>query len=74
MKQRIDLSALADEACAKYSGHHGRQVCFAGKACRCKFSYSDALAYVKSNPQIFGNDVDTEKTITSVYKDNGGTL
>ena len=71
-KPRITLDALADEATAAYSGHHDRQVSFAGRACRCKFSFSEALTYVHANPGIFGNGKDTEGTIKSVFNDNGG--
>ncbi|MDR0585759.1 MAG: hypothetical protein LBG26_00815, partial [Treponema sp.] len=71
---RITLDDLEDEAAAAYAGHHDRQVSFAGRACRCKFSGTDALAYVKSRPNIFGNDPDTESTILSVFRDNGGRL
>jgi hypothetical protein len=71
-RQRITLDILADEAAAAYSGHHDRQVCFAGKACRCKFSGAETLEHVRSNPNIFGTDADTENTILSVFRDNGG--
>ena len=70
-KPRITLDDLAGEAVAAYAGNHDRQVSFAGKAFRFKFSRSDALAYVKSRPDIFGNGVDTENTILSVFRDNG---
>jgi hypothetical protein len=70
-KPRITLDDLADEAAAAYSGHHDRQVSFSGRACRCKFSGADTLAYVKSRTDIFGNDADTESTILSVFRDNG---
>jgi len=70
-KPRITLDGLINETLVSYAGNHDRQVSFAGKACRCKFSASDALAYVKSRPDIFGNDTDTEKTIISVFRDNG---
>ena len=73
-KPRITLDNLADEAVSAHAGNHDRQVSFAGRACRCKFSGSEALAYVKSRPDIFGNDKDTESTILSVFRDNGGNL
>jgi len=69
-QSQITLEDLAHEAVEKYAGHHDRQVSFAGKACRCKYSGADALAYVKSRPDIFGKDTDTENTILSVYRDN----
>jgi hypothetical protein len=68
---RFTLDDLAQEAVAANAGHHDRQVSFAGRACRCKFSGADALAYVKSRSDIFGNDSDTENTILSVYRDYG---
>ncbi len=71
---RITLDDLADESASAYGGHHDRQVSFAGRACRCKFSGSETLAYVISRPDIFGNDADTENTILSVFRDNGGCL
>jgi hypothetical protein len=71
-RPRITLDDLTSEAASAYVGHHDRQVCFAGKACRCKFSLAETLAYVKSRPDIFGNDADTENTIRSVFRDNGG--
>jgi hypothetical protein len=71
-KPRITLDALAGEAASAYAGHHDRQVSFAGRACRCKFSLSETLAYVGANPNIFGNGSDTESTILSVFRDNGG--
>jgi hypothetical protein len=71
---RITLDDLAGEAAAACAGHHDRQVTFAGKAFRCKFSGAETLAYVKANPNIFGNDTDTENTILSVFRDNGGSL
>jgi hypothetical protein len=52
-------------------GHHDRQVSFAGKACRCKYSGAETLAYVKSRADIFGNDLDTQNTVLSVFRDNG---
>jgi hypothetical protein len=70
-KPRIALDDLAQEAVTAHGGNHDRQVSFAGRACRCKFSGADALAYVKSRPDIFGNDSDTENTVMSVYRDNG---
>jgi hypothetical protein len=69
---RITLDDLAGEAAAAYGGNHDRQVSFAGRACRCKFSGVETLAYVNANPNIFGNDTDTENTILSVFRDNGG--
>jgi hypothetical protein len=71
---RITLDDLAAETVAACAGHHDRQVSFAGKACRCKFSGAETLAYVKTNPNIFGNDTDTENTILSVFRDNGVRL
>jgi len=68
---RFTLDDLTQEAIAANAGHHDRQVSFAGRACRCKFSGADALAYVKSRSDIFGNDSDTENTILSVYRDYG---
>ena len=73
-KPRITLDALAQEAVSAYGGHHDRQVSFAGRACRCKFSMAETLSYVKSRPDIFGNDSDTENTVMSVFRDNGGCL
>jgi len=70
-KPKIMLDDLAQEAIAAHVGHHDRQVSFAGRACRCKFSGTDALSYVKSHTDIFGNDSDTENTILSVYRDYG---
>ena len=69
--RRITLDDLADEATAAHGGNHDRQVSFSGRACRCKFSGAETLAYVKSRPDIFGNDTDTENTIMSVFRDNG---
>jgi hypothetical protein len=63
---------LADQAVSAYNGHHDRQVSFAGKACRCRYSEVETLAYVKSRPDIFGTDKDTKNTIMSVYRANGG--
>jgi hypothetical protein len=71
-KPRLTLDALAQEAAAAYSGNHDRQVCFAGKAWRCKFAAADAVSYAKSNVAIFGSGADTEHTIKSVFADNGG--
>jgi hypothetical protein len=71
---RTTLDDLTDEAAAAHAGHHDRQVSFAGRACRCKFSGAEALAHVKANPGIFGNDADTENTVLSVFRDNGGSL
>jgi hypothetical protein len=73
-KPRITLDDLANEAASAYGGHHDRQVSFAGRACRCKFSEAETLAYVKSRPDIFGGGADTESTILSVFRDNGGCL
>ncbi|MCL2252738.1 MAG: bifunctional DNA primase/polymerase [Treponema sp.] len=69
-QSRITLDDLAQEAVTAYAGNHDRQVSFAGRACRCKFSGADTLAYVKANQNIFGNDSDTENTILSVFRDN----
>jgi len=69
--RRITLDDLADEAIAAHAGNHDRQVSFSGRACRCKFSGADTLAYVKSRPDIFGNDSDTTNTILSVFRDYG---
>jgi hypothetical protein len=71
---RITLNDLADEATTAHAGNHDRQVSFAGRAFRCKFSGAETLAYVKSRADIFGNDTDTENTILSVFRDNGGCL
>jgi hypothetical protein len=73
-KPRITLDDLVNETVSVYGGHHDRQVSFAGRACRCKFSGADALAYVKARPDIFGYGYDTESTILSVFRDNGGCL
>jgi hypothetical protein len=73
-KPRTTLDDLANEVVITNAGHHDRQVSFAGKAFRCKFSGVDALQYVKSRPDIFGNGADTENTVLSVYRDNGGRL
>jgi hypothetical protein len=70
-KPRYTLDDLANETTAAHAGNHDRQVSFAGRACRCKFSGSDALTYVKSRADIFGDDNDTENTILSVYRDYG---
>jgi hypothetical protein len=69
---RITLDDLAGEAAAAYSGHHDRQVSFAGRACRCKFSAADTVSYAKTYPEIFGSGADTENTIMSVFRDNRG--
>jgi hypothetical protein len=76
MKSVFDstLDDLANEAASAYGGHHDRQVSFAGRACRCKFSGAETLAYVKANQNIFGSDSDTESTILSVFRDNRGCL
>jgi hypothetical protein len=71
-RPRITLDDLSGEAASVYAGHHDRQVSFAGRACRCKFSGAETLAYVKANPEIFGSGSDTETTILSVFRDNGG--
>jgi len=71
---RITLDDLANEAASAHGGNHDRQVSFAGRTFRCKFSGAETLAYVKSRPDIFGNDSDTENTIMSVFRDNGGYL
>lgn len=73
-KPCITLDDLTDEAVAAYGGNHDRQVSFAGRAYRCKFSEAETLAYVKSHPDIFGNGSDTENTVLSVFRDNGGYL
>jgi hypothetical protein len=70
-KPRITLEDLANEAVTAHAGNHDRQVSFAGRACRCKFSGAETLAYVKSRTDIFGNDADTENTVLSVYRDYG---
>ncbi|MDR0447248.1 MAG: bifunctional DNA primase/polymerase [Treponema sp.] len=70
-KPRITLDDLAQEAVSAYGGHHDRQVSFAGRACRCKFSGAETLSYVKSRHDVFGNDSDTENTVLSVFRDNG---
>jgi hypothetical protein len=67
-KPRITLDTLAAEAVGAYSGHHDRQVSFAGRACRCKYPYAETLAYVTGSPAVFGNGADTESTILSVYR------
>ncbi|MDR1107230.1 MAG: bifunctional DNA primase/polymerase, partial [Treponema sp.] len=41
---RITLDTLADEAITAHAGHHDRQVSFAGRAYRCKFSGAETLA------------------------------
>jgi hypothetical protein len=68
------LDTLADEAITAHAGHHDRQVSFAGRAYRCKFSGAETLAYVKNHPDIFGDDTDTGNTVMSVFRDNGGCL
>jgi hypothetical protein len=73
-KPRITLDVLADEAVSACSGNHNRQVSFAWRACRCRFPITETLTYVKSRPDIFGKDEDTENTIRSVYPNNGGNL
>jgi hypothetical protein len=73
-KPRITLDILSGEAASAYTGHHDRQVSFAGKACRCGFSPAETLAYVRANPNIFGSGADTENTVLSVFRDNGGLL
>ncbi|MDR2785679.1 MAG: bifunctional DNA primase/polymerase [Treponema sp.] len=73
-RPRVTLDDLAGEAASAYAGHHDRQVSFAGKAYRCKVSPAETLAYVKSRADIFGNDTDTENTVLSVFRDNGGIL
>jgi hypothetical protein len=73
-KQRITLDTLADEAVQKVSGHHDRQVSFAGRACRCKFPYMETLSYIKANSDIFGIGKNTENTVYSVYRDNQGII
>jgi hypothetical protein len=73
-RPRITLDDLAGEAASAYAGHHDRQVSFAGRAYRCKFSGAETLAYAEANPNIFGNDADTENTIMSVFRDNGGSV
>jgi len=71
---RVTLDDLALEAAGDCSGHHDRQVSFAGKAFRCGYTAADALRYVKSNHAIFGGGADTENTVLSVYRDNGRAL
>jgi hypothetical protein len=73
-RPRITLDDLADEAASAYAGHHDRQVSFAGRACRCKFSGAEALAYVEAHSDIFGNGSDTGNTVLSVFRDNGGSV
>jgi len=73
-RPRITLDDLADEATAAHAGNHDRQVSFSGRAFRCKFSGAETLAYVKSRADIFGNDSDTNNTVLSVFRDNGGCL
>jgi hypothetical protein len=74
IKPSITLDDLAREALTAYAGNHDRQVSFSGRACRCKYSGAETLAYVKSRPDIFGNDNDTANTVMSVFRDNGGCL
>jgi hypothetical protein len=73
-RPRITLDDLAGEAASAYEGNHDRQVSFAGRAYRCKYSGAETLAYVKANRNIFGDDSDTENTVISVFRDNGGGL
>jgi hypothetical protein len=73
-KTRIKLDDLANEAIAAYAGNHDRQVSFSGRAYRCGFFGAETLAYVKSRTDIFGNDADSENTVLSVFRDNGGRL
>jgi hypothetical protein len=68
---QITLDTLADEATASYGGHHDRQVSFAGRACRCKFTAAETISYAKAHPEIFGTGADTENTILSVFRDRG---
>jgi hypothetical protein len=72
--QWITLNDLVDKVVAIYSGHHERQVSFAGRASYRGFYGDETLAYVKTRPDIFGDDSDTENTILSVFKANGGRL
>jgi hypothetical protein len=74
IRSRVALDDLADEAVTAYTGNHDRQVSFAGKAFRCKYSGAEALAYVKTRTDIFGNGSDTENTVMSVFRDNGGHI
>jgi hypothetical protein len=67
----ITLDDLANEAVSAHGGHHDRQVSFAGRACRCKFSGAETLSYVKSRHDVFGNDTDTENTVMSVFRNYG---
>jgi hypothetical protein len=64
---RITLEDLANEAVTAHAGNHDRQVSFAFRAFRCKFSALETLAYVKSRTDIFGNGADTKRTILSVF-------
>jgi hypothetical protein len=80
-KPRIDLDTLAAETSG---GNHDRQVQFSGKVCRLQMAarnkgrdYSEftsgaALDYVKAHLDIFGEGADTESTVKSVFRDNGG--
>ena len=80
-KPRIDMDTLAAETSG---GNHDRQVQFSGKVCRLQMAarskgrdYGDftsgaALSYVKAHPDIFGDGSDTESTVRSVFRDNGG--
>ena len=70
-KPRITLDDLAMETSG---GNHDRQVQFAGKAFRCKYTADEALAYAKSRADIFGTGTDTANTIYSVFRDNGGNV
>jgi hypothetical protein len=71
-RPRITLDTLAGEAASAHAGHHNRQVSFAGRAWRCGFSAEEALAYAQANPGVFGSDPDTENTVFSMFRDNGG--
>ena len=73
-KPSITLDTLANQAVSAYNGNHDRQVSFAWRACRCRFSATETLTYVKSRPDIFGEDRDTETTIMSVFRNNGGNI
>ena len=82
-RSRITLDILAKEAANQKLGNHDTQVSFAARVCRMQkaaqqkgwnygdFSEAKAQAYVKSHPETFGNDMDTENTIKSVFKDYG---
>jgi len=81
---RTQCITLDDLAAETSGGHHDRQVQFAGKVYRFQkaakekgraydnYTAAAALAYVKARTDIFGNGRDTENTILSVFKDNGG--